>query len=469
MWNFSKFKNKIALLDGNNKKIYYKDLITYSKKIAKKIRGKSLTLLLVDNSLTSAICYVSLINKKKPILVLNQDIPNKFLSNIVKKYEPENICVSSKHNSKKIFKNYKSNIKFKEFEFLKLKMKSDFQVKHDIGLLVTTSGSTGSVKFVRQTYTNLKFNTLSIINYLKLNDKNITITTLPLSYTFGMSIINTHLKVGSKILITNKSLFEKEFWKLFKNNNINTIYGVPYTFEILDKLNFFSKNSFNLKLIAQAGGKISDNLQKKIGNFSNKYNKKFFIMYGQAEATTRISYLPYQNVLKKIGSIGVPINGGRINLLSNNGIINKKNLLGEIVYEGKNVCMGYASEKLDINKSDEWKGKIFTGDLAKRDKDGYYFIVGRKKRFAKLYGISVSLDEIENLLKSKFSVADFAVISKLNKILIYTSILKLKEKIINYLIKNVDLNINSFEIIFLKRIPKLVSGKTNYKILLDNS
>ena len=469
MWNFSKFKNKIALLDGNNKKIYYKDLITYSKKIAKKIRGKSLTLLLVDNSLTSAICYVSLINKKKPILVLNQDIPNKFLSNIVKKYEPENICVSSKHNSKKIFKNYKSNIKFKEFEFLKLKMKSDFQVKHDIGLLVTTSGSTGSVKFVRQTYTNLKFNTLSIINYLKLNDKNITITTLPLSYTFGMSIINTHLKVGSKILITNKSLFEKEFWKLFKNNNINTIYGVPYTFEILDKLNFFSKNFFNLKLIAQAGGKISDNLQKKIGNFSNKYNKKFFIMYGQAEATTRISYLPYQNVLKKIGSIGVPINGGRINLLSNNGIINKKNLLGEIVYEGKNVCMGYASEKLDINKSDEWKGKIFTGDLAKRDKDGYYFIVGRKKRFAKLYGISVSLDEIENLLKSKFSVADFAVISKLNKILIYTSILKLKEKIINYLIKNVDLNINSFEIIFLKRIPKLVSGKTNYKILLDNS
>ena len=424
---------------------------------------------MVDNSLTSAICYVSLINKKKPILVLNQDIPNKFLSNIVKKYEPENICVSSKHNSKKIFKNYKSNIKFKEFEFLKLKMKSDFQVKHDIGLLVTTSGSTGSVKFVRQTYTNLKFNTLSIINYLKLNDKNITITTLPISYTFGMSIINTHLKVGSKILITNRSLFEKEFWKLFKNNNINTIYGVPYTFEILDKLKFFSKNSFNLKLIAQAGGKISDYLQKKIGNYSKKYNKKFFIMYGQAEATTRISYLPYQNVLKKIGSIGVPINGGRISLLSNNGIINKKNSLGEIVYEGKNVCMGYASKKLDINKSDEWKGKIFTGDLAKRDKDGYYFIVGRKKRFAKLYGISVNLDEIENLLKSKFSVSDFAVISKLNKIVVYTSIFKLKEKIFNYLIKNVDLNINSFKVIFLKRIPKLVSGKNNYKILSDNS
>ncbi len=469
MWNFSKFKNKIALLDSNNEKIYYKDLISYSKKISKKIREKSLTLILIDNSLTSTICYVSLLNKKKPILILNQNISNKFLNNILKKYEPENICVSSKYYQKKIFKNYKSIFNFREFEFLTLKTKNNFQVKNDIGLLVTTSGSTGSVKFVRQTYANLKFNTLSIINYLKLNEKNITITTLPLSYTFGMSIINTHLKVGSKILVTNRSLFEKEFWKLFKSNNINTIYGVPYTYEILDKLNFFSKNNFNLRLIGQAGGKISDNLQKKIGNYSKKYNKKFFIMYGQAEATTRISYLPYQNVLKKIGSIGVPINGGRINLLSNNSIVYKKNSIGEIVYEGKNVCMGYASRKLDINKSDEWKGKIFTGDLAKRDKDGYYFIVGRKKRFTKIYGINVNLDELENLLKLKFSDSDFAVISKVNKIIIFTSIKKLKEKIFSYILKNIDLNINSFEIISPKKIPKLSNGKNNYKLLSNHS
>ena len=160
MWNFSKFKNKIALLDSNNEQIYYKDLIIYSKKIAKKIREKSLTLILIDNSLTSAICYVSLINKKKPILILNQNISNKFLSNILKKYEPENIFVSSKYYQKKIFKNYKFFFNFREFEFLTLKTKNDFQVKNDIGLLVTTSGSTGSVKFVRQTYANLKFNTL---------------------------------------------------------------------------------------------------------------------------------------------------------------------------------------------------------------------------------------------------------------------------------------------------------------------
>ena len=342
-------------------------------------------------------------------------------------------------------------------------------MKNNVGLLVTTSGSTGSVKLVRQTYDNLKSNTSSIINYLKLKKINTTITTLPLSYTFGMSIINTHLKVGSKIVITSNSLFEKNFWILFKKHNVNSLYGVPYTFEILDRLNFFSNNKLNLKLIAQAGGKISENLQKKIGKYSKKYNKKFFIMYGQAEATTRISYLPHKNVIKKVGSIGIPIKGGKITLVNNNNVVKNKNAVGEIVYEGKNVCAGYALSKLDINKKDKWKGKIFTGDLAKRDKDGYYFIVGRTKRFAKIYGITVSLDEIENLLKSKFGISDFAVISKFNKILIYTSILKLKEKILNYLTKNIDLHISSFEIIFLKKIPKLASGKNNYKILSDKS
>ena len=283
-----------------------------------------------------------------------------------------------------------------------------------------------------------------------------------------MSIINTHLKAGSKIIVTKKSLFEKKFWEIFKNNKINTIYGVPYTYEILDKLNFFSKNNLNLKLLAQAGGKISENLQKKIGNYSKKYNKKFFVMYGQAEATTRISYLPYKKVLKKIGSIGIPINGGRINLVNNNKVVHKKNSVGEIVYQGRNVCMGYTSGILDINENDDWKGKIHTGDLAKRDKDGYYFIVGRKKRFAKIYGINVNLDEIENLIKLKFVKSDFAVISKENKIIIYTSVKNLIKKIFIYITKIVDLTPNSFEIIFLKNIPKLSNGKNNYEALLNN-
>ena len=336
--------------------------------------------------------------------------------------------------------------------------------------MTTTSGSTGSVKFVRQSYNNIKSNTCSIVKYLKLNKGNVTITNLPLSYTFGMSIINTHLEVGSKIVVTKKTIFERKFWNVFKINQINTIYGVPYTYEILDKLNFFSKNTVSLKLLAQAGGKITEKLQKKLKVYTHKYKKLFFIMYGQAEATTRISYLPYKKLGKKIGSIGISIPDGKIKLIDvNSRIIKSENRIGEIVYEGKNVCMGYALSRQDINKKDQWNGKIFTGDLAKRDKEGYYYIIGRKKRFIKIYGLSINLDEIENLLKSKFSFSDFAVISSENKIRIFSSTPSIKEKVLNYLKKYIDIHIKSFEIVFIKKIPTLSNGKNNYKILLDYS
>ena len=191
-------------------------------------------------------------------------------------------------------------------------------------------------------------------------------------------------------------------------------------------------------------------------------------MYGQAEATTRISYLPYNKFGKKIGSIGIPIPGGKIKLIDDNSQeIKNPSTIGEIVYEGKNVCMGYAFDRGDINKKDEWNGKIFSGDLAKRDNEGYYYIVGRRKRFSKIYGLSINLDEIENLLKSKFSFSEFAVISSENKIIIFSSTRGMKDKILNYIRTNININIRTFEIIFIKKIPNLSNGKNNYKALLD--
>lgn len=467
MWNFSKFRNKIALIN-NNEKVLYKDLIIYTKKIVKKLRKKSLTVMLANNSIGSIICYISLVKNRYPVLILDEKITKKFLKKIIKLYKPENICLPTESSLIRNNKDYKFNFEFKKFQFLKEVNKDTFEIKNNLSILATTSGSTGSAKLVRQSYNNIKSNTYSIIKYLKLNKDNITITNLPLSYTFGMSIINTHLEVGSKIVITKKTVFEKFFWELFKIHQINTIYGVPYTYEILDRLNFFSKNTKNLKLLAQAGGKITETLQRKIYFYINRYKKIFSIMYGQAEATTRISYLPYNKFGKKIGSIGIPIPGGKIKLIGDNSQeIKNPSTIGEIVYEGKNVCMGYAFDRGDINKKDEWNGKIFSGDLAKRDNEGYYYIVGRRKRFSKIYGLSINLDEIENLLKSKFSFSEFAVISLENKIMIFSSTRGMKNKILNYIRTNININIRTFEIIFIKKIPNLSNGKNNYKALLD--
>ncbi len=469
MWNFNKFRNNIALIDEKDK-VFYRDLIINSAKIEKKLRKKSLTLMLADNSIGSIVCYVSLIKKRFPVLILDHRITTKFLKDILKLYKPENICLPNKNSFFKRNKDFKFVYKFKSFKFLKNIKKDPFKVNDNLSILATTSGSTGSVKLIKQSYNNIKSNTSSILQYLKLNKNSVTITNLPLSYTFGMSIINTHLQVGSKIVVTKRTMFEKKFWKVFKKNQINTIYGVPYTYEILDKLNFFSKNTPSLKLFAQAGGKITEKFQKKINLYIEKYKKFFFIMYGQAEATTRISYLPYEKFAKKIGSIGVPIVGGKIKLVDeNNRIIKKANTVGEIVYKGKNVCKGYVFDRNDINKKDQWNGKIFTGDLAKRDKEGFYYIVGRKKRFSKIYGLNINLEEIENLLKTKFNSPDFATIPSTNKIKIFTSIQDTDKKILDCLKKNTNIHISSFKTFFVKKIPKLINGKIDYKELSNYS
>ncbi len=469
MWNFYKFRNNVAFIN-NSEKIFYKDLIYYSSKIEKKLRKKSLTLLLTDNSVDSIICYVSLVKKRFPILILDKKISKNFLKKIIAAYKPENICCEVKDNFFENNKDFLINFKLRNFKFLKNKEKDKFEVKNNLSILATTSGTTGSFKLIRQSYHNITSNTSSITRYLKLNKNHITITNLPLSYTFGMSIINTHLEVGSKIIVTTRTIFEKEFWKLFKVNNINIIYGVPYTYEILDKLKFFSKNISSVKLFAQAGGKINEKLQKKIGLYIRKYKKLFFIMYGQAEATTRISYLPPKQFSKKLGSIGLPIPGGKIKLVGkNNLVIKKPKIVGELVYQGKNVCMGYTYNRHDLNKKNQWNGQIFTGDLAKRDSEGYYYIVGRKKRFAKIYGISVNLDDIENLLKSKFSLLNVAVISSKNKIKIFSSIKGISNEIYNFLRKNINIPVSSFDIAFIKKIPQLKNGKNNYKLLSNYS
>lgn len=469
MWNFYKFRNNVAFIN-NREKIFYKDLIYYSTKIKKKIRKKSLTLLLTDNSVDSIICYVSLVKKRFPILILDNKISKKFLKKIIELYKPENICCVIKDNFFENNKDFLINFKLRNFKFLKNKKKDKFEVKNNLSILASTSGTTGSFKLIRQSYYNITSNTSSIIRYLKLNKHHITITNLPLSYTFGMSIINTHLEVGSKIVVTTKTIFEKEFWRLFNINNINTIYGVPYTYEILDKLKFFSKNTPSVKLFAQAGGKINEKLQKKISLYIKKYKKLFFIMYGQAEATTRISYLPSKQFSKKLGSIGVPIPGGKIKLVGkNNLVIKNSKIVGELVYEGKNVCMGYTYNRNDLNQKNQWNGKIFTGDLAKRDSEGYYYIVGRKKRFAKIYGLSINLDDLENMLKSKFSFSNVAVILSKDKIKIFSSTKGINNEIYNFLKKNINIPTSSFDFNFIQKIPQLKNGKNNYKLLSNYS
>lgn len=274
-------------------------------------------------------------------------------------------------------------------------------INDDLAMLLSTSGSTGSPKMVRISHKNIASNAKAISNYLALTSDERPISTLPPSYTYGLSILHSHLLHGCTIALTNRTLFDRGFWEFLKSSKASSMSGVPYHYEMLRKLRFSDMDLPELRTITQAGGHLSHSLASEYAAHCASRGMRFFIMYGQVEATARMGYLAPEKTLYKPDSIGQPIPGGRFWLEDESGQpFSAVETTGQLVYQGSNVCMGYAESAQDLAKGDEFGGILRTGDLARRDSDGDYYIVGRIKRFLKLFGHRVNLQEIEDALQA---------------------------------------------------------------------
>jgi acyl-CoA synthetase (AMP-forming)/AMP-acid ligase II len=279
-------------------------------------------------------------------------------------------------------------------------------INPNLTLLLSTSGSTGSPKMVRLTGDNVDANASSIAEYLRLDAEERPITALPMHYSFGLSIINSHLRVGATLLMTGDSIITRGFWDFFTTQRATSFSGVPYTYEILRRIKFFDKELPSLQTLTQAGGKLTPVFAQEFAEFAQKREIDFYIMYGQTEATARISYLPPREAVRKYKSIGIAIPHGTLSVIADDGkVIDRPEVDGELVYRGPNVMMGYAEGEADLSRGDELHGELRTGDLAHFDADGYFYITGRLKRFIKIYGNRVNLDEIEHWLKSLSYIA----------------------------------------------------------------
>jgi acyl-coenzyme A synthetase/AMP-(fatty) acid ligase len=329
---------------------------------------------------------------------------------------------------------------------------------------MTTSGSTGSPKFVRLSYSNLFDNATKISQYLNIQSSDRPITTMQPSYSYGLSIINSHLIKGASIIMTECTLFEKKFWDIFKKEKATTFGGVPFIFEILKKIKFNKMNLPYLNYITQAGGKLNKYLLGEFIKISEEKKIKFYVMYGATEATARMSYLDCKWIKKKFGSIGKPLKEGKFYICNDkNTIIKKSNTVGELIYEGNNVMLGYAEKIKDLGKQSINKKKLHTGDLAKRDEDGFYYITGRKNRYLKMFGLRINLDEIEQQIKSTgIDAACFGSDDNLN---IFITNSRKRNFITKFLTQNLKINKSSLSINTVKKIPRNQDGKILYSNL----
>lgn len=464
MWNFNQYREKTALCDEYGRKITYDCLENSGITLLEIIGKRCLVFVLCKNEIGSIIGYSAFINGKIVPLLLNTELEKEFLDNLILQYKPSYLWVPKER--KKEFNTMQEMYSAWDYVLLKTDFEEEYELNSELCLLLTTSGSTGSPKFVRQSYTNVANNAKSIVEYLELNEDERPITTLPMNYTYGLSIINSHLMVGATILLTDKGLMQKEFWKFFKDEKATSFGGVPYTYEMLDKLRFSRMDLPSLRYMTQAGGKLIPELHKKFAEYAQENNKKFIVMYGQCEATARMGYLPAEKSIEKCGSMGIAIPGGKFHIVDTNGNeIIEPNVTGELVYEGKNVTLGYAGCGEDLIKGDERAGILQTGDMAMFDEDGYYYIVGRKKRFLKIYGNRVNLDEIDRLIKANFNNIDCASAGKDDHMYLFVTDESLAEIVKKFVAEKAKLNPIAFKSIVIDEIPKNDAGKILYKEL----
>lgn len=461
---YERFGDRIAFLDDRGQGITYQELAVWSELAGQKLSKRTLAFCLCENSVGSAIGYLTCLRNQVVPLMLDRKIDASLLDSLLEIYEPAYLYFPA--DMKERFSEYTILNEDYQYVLARTDYSEAVALNEQLGLLLTTSGSTGSPKLVRQSYENIQSNAEAIAEYLELDEYERPVSTLPMNYTYGLSVINSHVQVGATILLTDGTMMMKAFWNFMKENKATSFAGVPFTYELLKKVRFFKMDLPDLRYMTQAGGKLSPELHREFAEWSIEHDKKFIVMYGQTEATARMGYLPAEKSLEKYGSMGKVIPGGKFILIDASGNeIREPEQVGELVYEGPNVTLGYAECREDLAKEDERGGRLETGDMAKMDVDGFYYIVGRKKRFLKIFGNRVNLDEIDRLIKKQFEGIDCASTGIDDKMKTFITDDKCIDKVRQYLSSTTHLSESAFEVIYIPEIPKNEAGKTLYREL----
>ncbi|HTL55647.1 MAG TPA: AMP-binding protein [Candidatus Limnocylindrales bacterium] len=287
----------------------------------------------------------------------------------------------------------------------------EIEPRQDLASLMFTSGSTGSPKAVMITHRNIECNAQDIIGYMGLSAADRVMVVLPFFYCFGLSLLHTHLMTGAALVLNNAfKLFPEQVLEEMRGQNCTGLAGVPSTYQILLRKTRFPTLTFpGLRWFQQAGGKLPDACIRELR--SSFPHVRFFLMYGQTEGTSRLSYLPPERLQEKFGSIGKGLSSTRLEVLKGDGapVVPGSGEIGEIVASGENIGQGYWNDPVETAVFFK-NGKLHTGDLARVDDDGFIFFVERTRDMIKVGGNRVSSREVEGVIAEIQDVVEVAVI-----------------------------------------------------------
>lgn len=450
-----------ALLSDGRPPVTYAELAAAADAIGRHVRRRDLVAVICRNDPDCIIGYVGLMRAGAALLLLHHTISRDHLEVLLGRFRPRYLYAPLEFDppcpfeaSRAVTNRYALTV-----------LGSDpFPVHDDLCLLLTTSGTTGSRSLVRLSYRNVQSNAASIAQCLEISSKDRAITTMPMSYSYGLSIIHSHLLKGASIVLTEAPLVTPEFWKAVKTWRTTTFGGVPFHYDVLKKLKFENMELPALRYLTQAGGRLAPEMVSTFAEICALKQIKFIVMYGQTEATARISCLPWPCAQLKPCSIGIAVPGGELSLIDETGAtIERNGVRGELRYRGPNVSMGYARSAEDLCNGDENGGMLLTGDIAYRDDEGCYYIVGRKKRFLKIFGHRVSLDELDALLRE--AGANCACAGSDDALKIYACGAADAARARAVIAAETRINPQGMAIVEVPAIPHTESGKVDYTAL----
>jgi acyl-CoA synthetase (AMP-forming)/AMP-acid ligase II len=435
--------------------LLYRDLVRRVRAVAERLAGLGgpLTFLFGRNDIPTTIVSLAAFAARAPVALFRADLARDRALDLVARYRP-GLVIGIEPGT--------PAAPAEGFGLAAWSLPEASATHPDLALLLSTSGSTGSPRLVRLSRTAVEANAAQIVEALRIAAEDRAALPLPLSYSYGLSVLNSHLLAGASIVLTDRGLTERPLWDRLAELRVTSMPGVPYVYQTLDRLGFEKLLPPSLRVLTQAGGRLAEPLVERFHRFMTARGGRFHVMYGQTEATARIAVLDSAALPARLGSVGRALPGGSLwTRPAGTGEA------GEILYRGPNVMMGYAEEAADLALGDRLGGVLATGDLGEVDPEGYLRITGRLKQIAKVNGLRVNLDEVEALASRYAPAAALETPSGLAILLEAPEDAELAQHARRELAAMLALPPASLRVRLVERLPRGASGKLDRAALAD--
>lgn len=456
-----KKSESVALIDDKGRQLTYGELTGTMDEVGAQVEPRSLVFQLSKNTVGSVAGYLGFIEHDVVPVTLNAKIDQELLGSLLNIYTPAYIWAPVEEANRFDYEQV-----YEIYGYVLLKTKNErYPLNEELQLCMTTSGSTGSPKLVRYKKGNLEANAKNVALAFGWTEAERPVCDLGMQYTMGLNVINTHLYVGATVLLTTYNLMSGNFWDYIREKKATNFTGVPFSYDIFHRLHFERMELPDLRTLSQGGGKLTDAMFRWLAEYADKSGKRFIASFGTTETSARMACLPAELALSKTGSIGRPIPEGELFLIDEKGaVLTEPVAEGEMCYKGPNVTMGYAVCKEDLMKGDEFQGVYHTGDLARRDEDGCYYVTGRLSRFLKLLSYRVSLDQSERLIQQEFGI-ECACSGTDQRMNVYITDARRKADVLDFISTKTGLFKDLFKIFVVPEILRNDSGKVQYKAM----